>query len=118
MRGRDLAALAGVAGALIAAAPLLIAQDAPNTHYGMVTHYADARIADKMRELGAGIVRVDFNWNGMQPSPRRYDFDYTDTTVRSARNRGLEVFATIAYSPAWANGGRSNHAPPLQIEGW
>jgi O-glycosyl hydrolase len=117
MRRRSLATIAICP--LVAAASL-IAQEPPNTHYGMVTHYSDARMADKMRELGAGIVRVDFNWSGMQPSPgpRRYDFTYTDTSVRSAHSRGLDVFATIAYSPKWANGGRSEHAPPLRIEDW
>ena len=118
MRRRSLATIA--IAAVVVAAPLLLAQGSPNTHYGMVTHYSDVRMADKMRELGAGIVRVDFNWVGMQPRPgsRDYFFGYTDTSVRSARSRGLEVFATIGYSPKWANGGRSEHAPPLQMEDW
>jgi hypothetical protein len=94
--------------------------DTPNTAYGMVTHFVDPRMADKMQELGAGIVRIDFNWSGMQPRPgsRGYDFAYTDTSVRSARRRGLEVFATIGYTPKWANGGRNEHAPPLRIQEW
>jgi O-glycosyl hydrolase len=118
MRPRSLAPIAIVA--LIApATPLLLAQESPSIHYGMNTHYVDARMADKMRELGAGIVRIDFNWSGMESSrPHRYDFTSTDMSVRSARRRGLDVFATIGYSPKWANGGRSEHAPPLRIQDW
>ncbi len=73
-----------------------------------------------MHELGAGVVRIDFNWPGMQPrsGSRGYNFEATDAYVRSARRQGLEVFATIGYTPKWANGGRSEHAPPLRIQDW
>lgn len=118
MRPVSLARMA-IAALVAGAVPPLLAQESPNIHYGMVTHYVDARMADKMRELGAGIARVDFNWSGMEPArSRRYDFDYTDTSVRSARRRGLEVFATIGYTPKWSNGGRNEHAPPLRIQDW
>ncbi|MBI3491203.1 MAG: cellulase family glycosylhydrolase [Acidobacteria bacterium] len=118
---RRLAMIAAALGAIALAARSLVAQgSASSPPYGMVTHYVDARMADKMRELGGGIVRVDFNWITMQPSPgsRGFRFDATDATVRSARGRGLDVLATLAYAPSWANGGRPKEAPPLRLQDW
>jgi O-glycosyl hydrolase len=122
MRPRRLASptVVAIVALVVLGGPLPRAQESPAIHYGMNTHYVDARMADKMRELGAGIVRIDFNWIGMQPraGSRGYDFEATDLYVRSARRRGLDVFASVGYSPKWANGGRSEHAPPLRIQDW
>lgn len=120
MRRRVVWTAAAVAGAVLARGPLVAQRPAAAPAYGMVTHYVDGRMADKMRELGGGIVRVDFNWIGMQPSPgsRGYRFDATDQTVYLARTRGLEVFATLSYAPPWATGGRPKEAPPLRMQDW
>jgi hypothetical protein len=103
---------------LITFGPLSSRTRALSPVYGMVTHYVDAPMGDKMVELGAGLVRVDFNWYQIEPSPNSYDFSSTDATVQNARARGLYVFATLAYTPGWANGGLGSAYPPSNIQDW
>jgi hypothetical protein len=66
--------------------------------------------ADRQRELdamaatGARWVALDFDWNSIQgdgPDSFRWDRS-TDTVVREAHARGLEIIGTLAYSPPWA----------------
>jgi hypothetical protein len=66
--------------------------------------------ADRQRELdamaatGARWIALDFDWNSIQgdgPTSFRWDRS-TDTVVREARARNLQVVATLAYSPPWA----------------
>lgn len=91
---------------------------AQNYSYGMVTHYLDATLGDKMTELGAGFVRLDFNWFQIEPSKGNFDWGGVDSFVNHAQARGLKVFATLAYSPGWANGGQPERVPPTNIQDW
>ena len=38
--------------------------------------------------------------------------------IGDARARGLHIFATLAYSPGWANGGQPHQAPPVSAADW
>jgi hypothetical protein len=38
--------------------------------------------------------------------------------VTEARARGLNIYATLAYSPAWANGGQAPNTLPLNADDW
>jgi polysaccharide biosynthesis protein PslG len=40
------------------------------------------------------------------------------TLWSTTRARGLNVYATLSYTPAWANGGRGRNAPPLNPDDW
>lgn len=66
--------------------------------------------ADRRRELkamaatGARWIALDFDWNSIQgdgPDSFRWDRS-TDTVVREARARGLQIIGGLAYSPPWA----------------
>jgi polysaccharide biosynthesis protein PslG len=63
-------------------------------------------------------IRVDFNWYDLQPARDRYDWTLADAVVHDARARGLNVYATLSYTPAWANGGQGRNAPPLNSDDW
>ncbi|MFI1646784.1 cellulase family glycosylhydrolase [Streptomyces avidinii] len=53
--------------------------------------------------LGTTWIRVDLSWNNIQPdSPRTYQWQRFDRIVKAARERNLDVLATVAYTPAWA----------------
>lgn len=50
--------------------------------------------------LGARLIRVDFDGNIAQPNqPRAYNWAPTDAIVAAARNRKLQILATVAFSP-------------------
>ena len=93
-------------GAIAIAALVAAPAGAQNLHYGMNTIEVTPRIADKMRELGAGVIRVPFGWDLMEPSCKGcFQFTTTDAWRDEARRTGGTIFATLAYAPGWANGG-------------
>ncbi|GAA1156889.1 hypothetical protein F4556_002555 [Kitasatospora gansuensis] len=58
---------------------------------------------DDAVNTGAKWVRVDLSWSNIQPeSSKRYEWQRFDRVVKAARDRKLEVIATIGYTPAWA----------------
>jgi len=90
---------------------------AQNATYGMNTHYLDPFTGGKVTELGVGWVRLDFDWNVIQPT-RGGAYNWPSAAILEARTRGLRIFATLAYTPSWANGGRSKNYPPTNIQDW
>jgi hypothetical protein len=61
------------------------------------------------RAQAAGIdwVRIDFVWADVERSPGVFDWSVYDALAAAAAARGVNVFATLAYTPAWAT-----HGPP------
>jgi hypothetical protein len=62
------------------------------------------RELDAMAATGAKWIALDFDWNSIQgdgPNSFRWDRS-TDTVVRQAHERGLNIIGTLAYSPPWA----------------
>ncbi|MHB8873712.1 MAG: GH39 family glycosyl hydrolase [Myxococcaceae bacterium] len=53
--------------------------------------------------LGGTAVRMDFNWFDFQPTSGAPQFGYLDPIVQAARNNGLQIYATVAYTPQWAS---------------
>jgi hypothetical protein len=108
--GTTLVLLAHGAGAVWAASPAL--------PYGINTHLPSRAQLDRVAAAGIAWIRVDFNWHMMQPARERYDWALTDVVVRDARARGLNIYATLAYTPGWANGGQGPNVPPLDADDW
>jgi len=72
-------------------------------------------------QLGVGLVRYIVNWRRIAPrKPRHpanpgdpaYDWTDADATLGALYARGATVLATLVRTPAWANGGRGQNAPP------
>lgn len=92
---------------------------AQNMHYGVNAHYLTAPMADKMAELGAGVARVDFNWDVIETNCKGcFDWTATDATVAQARRVHVQLFPTLSYTPKWANGGQPQSYPPLNYQDW
>jgi hypothetical protein len=66
------------------------------------------RQLDRVAAAGIGWVRIDFAWAVVQPARGTWDWRLYDRIADEAAARDLEVFATLAYTPAWATAG-----PPL-----
>jgi polysaccharide biosynthesis protein PslG len=90
----------------------------PALPYGINTHLPSSALLDRVAAAGIAWIRVDFNWDDLQPARDRYDWTLTDAVVHDARARGLNVYATLSYTPAWANGGQGRNAPPLNSDDW
>ncbi len=62
------------------------------------------RELDAIAATGAKWIALDFDWNSIQgdgPDSFRWDRS-TDTVVRQAHARGLNIIGSLAYSPPWA----------------
>ena len=102
--------------ALLACASPALAQ---NFHYGMNTRVLTPRMADKMAELGAGTVRLAFGWDVIEPGCKGcFDWTTTDAWRDEAKRTHRTIFASIAYAPAWANGGHPYWYPPINYQDW
>src|SRR5918996_2311157 len=76
----------------------------PALPYGINAHLPSSALLDRVAAAGIAWIRVDFNWFMMEPARGVYDWTLTDAVIRDARARGLNVYATLAYAPTWANG--------------
>ena len=92
---------------------------AQSLRYGMNTRVLTAPMADKMAELGAGVVRLPFGWDLIEPNCKGcYSWERTDAWRDEARRTHRTIFAALAYAPAWANGGRPYQYAPLNYQDW
>ncbi|MBI5870780.1 MAG: hypothetical protein HZB44_07475 [Actinobacteria bacterium] len=58
---------------------------------------------DLIQASGAGAVRMFFRWDDVQlGGPDDFYWDYTDSVVIAARNRGLQIVPALVYTPSWA----------------
>jgi Glycosyl hydrolase catalytic core len=92
---------------------------AQNLHYGMNTRVLTAPMADKMAELGAGVIRLAYGWDVIEPA-RKGSFNWTTTDAwrDEAKRTHRTIFASLAYAPGWANGGHPYQYPPLNYQDW
>jgi Ig-like domain from next to BRCA1 gene/Glycosyl hydrolases family 39 len=102
-----LAAVAAVLAALAAPAPAAAASP-----YGVNIHAPQGSdltlILDRVRQAGIGWVRIDFVWAYVETSRGVFDWSVYDALTAAADSRGIEIYATLAYTPAWATQG-----PPI-----
>jgi hypothetical protein len=94
-----------------------------NYQYGMNTQLnlnaLSGPIADKMTELGAGVLRMPFGWDVIEPACKGcFDWTATDAWRDQARRTRRTIFATLGFTPRWANGGRALNYPPSNYQDW
>lgn len=70
---------------------------------------SNAILEDVASSLGIRWIRVDFDWFRIQPERGTFLWEELDRVVDRAAALGLQVLATLAYTPAWAS---SNPASP------
>jgi len=49
----------------------------------------------------AGMIRIDFSWNGIETSPGTYDWTQEDGSVAAAQQYGLPILAVIYGTPSF-----------------
>ncbi len=93
--------------------------EAQDDHFGMNTRVLTAPMADKMTELGAGVVRLAYGWDVIEPNCKGcFNWETTDAWRDEARRTHRTIFASLAYAPAWANGGHPYRYPPVNYQDW
>ena len=67
---------------------------AQDLHYGMNTRVLTPQMADKMTELGAGVVRLAFGWDLIEPACKGcFTWERTDAWRDEARRTDRTIFA-------------------------
>ena len=94
----------------------------PSSSFGVNIHAPQgAELAsqlDRVKAAGLGWVRIDFIWAVVEPRKGKYDWRVYDAIAAAAKARGLQVFATIAYTPAWATDGPELTGVPRNPDDW
>jgi hypothetical protein len=75
-------------------------------------------LLDRTQAAGLGWVRIDFVWADVEPSPGVFDWSVYDNIVAAAQAHGLQIYATLAYSPAWATHGPEFYGVPDNPADW
>ncbi|HEY0514907.1 MAG TPA: beta-galactosidase [Thermoanaerobaculia bacterium] len=73
---------------------------------------------DRVKAAGIGWVRIDFVWAAVEPQKGRYDWRGYDALAAAARARGIQIYATLAYTPAWATDGPELTGVPRNPDDW
>ena len=73
--------------------------------FGVNAHQASDAELELAAAAGIGWVRMDFNWYTFEPSRGGYDWSIPDRFVAKADDLGLNVFASVGYTPSWAVSG-------------
>jgi endoglycosylceramidase len=81
----------------------------PAPRFGLSTHIPlGAGTAGQEQELameqqaGARLLRTDFAWSLIEPSPGEFHFELYDPMVDHALEHGIELVALLDYGVAWA----------------
>ena len=86
--------------------------------FGINAHIPSDTVLDALAQSGIGWVRIDFLWPVVQPTQGDWDWTTYDHVVEAARQRGLEIYATLAYSPEWATAGTPGPGVPRNSGDW
>lgn len=82
-------------------AAVVAAGGGAHAQVGINAHVPSDAMLDLVQESGATWIRVDANWDLLQPRAGGFAFEVLDSRVAAARARGLSIYATLAYTPGW-----------------
>lgn len=67
------------------------------------------RELDSYVQIHATWIRLEFSWDEVEPVKGQFNWAGYDNVVNEANARGIKVLALVDYTPAWANGGHTDH---------
>ena len=67
---------------------------------------------DRLNLLGVDVVRINGNWNEVEPHDGVFDWSGYDPVVQGLHARGIEPVLTLVSTPSWANGGQGTNWVP------
>lgn len=95
---------------------VLIASRPRSLPLAIHTIRADDAMLRQVHALGATQLVQVFSWHDIQPSPDRWDWEYTDWLVRAAEYYDLQLVARLDKPPAWAvDDTTALSAPPRRV---
>jgi hypothetical protein len=95
--------------------PVVIPEDfAGIVHAGQTNTPQEYALLDRM---GASWILTTFYWNEIEEEEDRWNFDYYDTYVDTARAAGKKIIGVLAYDTAWIHkdGKTHKYIPPDKV---
>ena len=86
--------------------------------FGVCAHLPTIQQIGKAADCGFKWLRVSFNWDEIERTRGGWDIARVKAVVDAATQRGLSLFATLAYCPSWANGRPDRRFPPTSAGDW
>lgn len=106
----------------LVALPAATARGAEESPYGVNAHAPGGeelrRLLDLAQAARIGWIRIDFVWGWVEPVKGTRSYDGYDEIVRAARARGIEVYASLGGTPAWATDGPVGIGVPRDVADW
>jgi hypothetical protein len=107
---------------LLAVVPAVGVRAAEESPYGVNVHAPEGedlkRLLDLAQKARIGWIRIDFIWAWVEPVKGTRDYRVFDGIVGEARARGLEVYASLVGTPAWATDGAPWIGVPRDVADW
>jgi len=98
----------------------------PAGKYGVAEHlrwsvpeYEVPDVVRQIAEAGIQFVRMDFNWDLIEPAKGKFYFDAFDYIVKQLQAKDIQVLAIPSYSASWASSGSGsdfNVYPPKSTD--
>ena len=111
-----------LAAALLAATRPAAAAAGEASPYGVNAHAPEGddlrRLLDLAQAARLGWIRIDFIWSWVEPRRGARDWRVYDGIVTEARARGIEVYASLVGTPAWATDGPEASGVPRDVSEW
>lgn len=86
--------------------------------YGINVHLAQDSTLAKVKAAGIAWIRIDVNWSVIEASKGKFTYTDVDRVVNYANAVGLSIYASIAYTPGWANGKKGITYPATNVQDW
>ena len=102
----------------VIAVALLAVSGASASTFGVNAHVPNDAVADRIVEAGIEWVRIDFLWSKVEIELDVYDWRVYDALVDRLEARGLEAYATLQGTPAWATSGPEFSGVPDDVAQW
>lgn len=97
---------------------LLAARPAAASVLGVNAHIPSSAAVQRMADAGVGWARIDFVWAFIEPRRGEYDWSLYDRVVADLEHHGIEVYATLQGTPAWATSGAEFSGVPDDPDTW
>jgi hypothetical protein len=114
------AAVGFLLGFLLGLGGHVAAQEA--SPYGINAHTPEGPAGDLLLDQAqaAGIrwLRIDFSWQDLEPSRGIFNWQVMDALTAAAASRGLQLFASVGGTPAWATDGLPYSGVPRNVADW
>jgi hypothetical protein len=86
--------------------------------YGINVHLAKNETLAKVKAAGIAWIRIDIHWYLIETSKGKFNYSEVDRVADYAAANGLSIYATIAFTPAWANGNAGINYPAANVNDW